>query len=66
METAETVFHAPQKKCTVERPTLYNYLPGHGDILRLQRHSKIAEISVHYHNIKGGERGDMRSIVRVF
>jgi hypothetical protein len=33
---------------------LYNYLPGHGDILRLQRHPKIAEISVPYHNIKGG------------
>jgi hypothetical protein len=43
--------------------TVYNYLPGHGDILRLQCHSKIAEISVHYHNIKGGDRGDMRSIL---
>jgi hypothetical protein len=39
---------------------IYNYLPGHGD-LRLQRHSKIAEISVHYHNTKGGDRGDARS-----
>jgi hypothetical protein len=45
----------------------YRYLPGHGDFLRLQRHSEIAEISVHYHNIKGGEIGDMRSIlVRVY
>jgi hypothetical protein len=35
---------------------IYNYLPGHGDILLLQRHSKIAEISVHYHNIKGETR----------
>jgi hypothetical protein len=50
------------------RESIHNYLPGHGDILRLQRHSKIAEISVHYHNIKGGgDKGDMRSIlVRVY
>jgi hypothetical protein len=47
--------------------TVYNYLPGQGDILRPQRHSQIAEISVHYHNIKGGDRGDMRFIlVRVY
>jgi hypothetical protein len=32
-------------------------MPGHGEILRLQRHQKIAEISVHYHNIKGGLAG---------
>jgi hypothetical protein len=38
------------------RDTIYNYLPAHGKILRLQRHSKVAEISVHYHNIKGGTR----------
>jgi hypothetical protein len=36
------------------RDTIFNYLPAHGKILRLQRHSKVAEISVHYHNIKGG------------
>jgi hypothetical protein len=29
-------------------------LPAPGEILRLQRHWQIAEISVHYHNIKGG------------
>jgi hypothetical protein len=34
--------------------SIYNYLPGHGDILRLQRHSKIAEICVHYYKIRGG------------
>jgi hypothetical protein len=41
--------------------SIYNYLPGHGGILRLQRHSKIAEISVHYHNIKGWT-GGMRGL----
>jgi hypothetical protein len=58
----DVVFTIDQGECIQ-----YNHLPGLGDILRLQRHSKIAEISVHYHNIKGGDRGDMRSIlVRVY
>jgi hypothetical protein len=34
-----------------------SYLPGHGEILRLQRHQKIVDISLHYHNLKGGLAG---------
>jgi hypothetical protein len=34
-----------------------------GEILRLQRHWQIAEISVHYHNIGGGVGGGTASIL---
>jgi hypothetical protein len=33
-----------------------SYLPGHGEILRLQRHLQIADISLHYLSIRGGHR----------
>jgi hypothetical protein len=43
--------------------SIYSDLPAHGEILRLQRHCQIAEISVHYHKIGGGIGGGTASIL---